>query len=245
MKHPLVLAIDGPAGSGKTTSAREAARRLGFAYLDSGALYRAIAFAAVERGIDTEDASAVRALTEGLAIRPELSADRFHVFLGEEDLSEKIRDPIVTAVASKIAVYPSVRSAVVAWLRELADAGPAVVEGRDIGSVVFPDATLKVYLTARVSVRVDRRARELRRRGLPVDRGEVARGIVERDRRDAERRIAPLTRVDTAIEIDTTDLDPDDQVSRILDAWADRVPPRIRFGYRLHQILIRFFARLF
>lgn len=244
MKRHPVLAIDGPAGTGKTTSACEAARRLGFTYIDSGALYRAIAFAGVERGIaDAGSAELSRLLTD-LPVRARLSAERFRVYLGDHEITDDLRSPEVSSLASKIAVREDVRDRVGVWLRELACQGPAVIEGRDIGTAVFPDAELKIFLTASLPERARRRTLELAAKGSALSEQEVARQIAERDDRDSGRAVAPLRQAPDAVVIDTTDIEIEEQVQRILDAWGARVTPRVRWTYAIEQVLIRFGVRL-
>jgi CMP/dCMP kinase len=242
-RHPI-LAIDGPAGTGKTTSASEVARRLGFTYIDSGALYRAIAIAAIERGVHDPEFTGLSSLLAHLPVRASLSAERFRVHLGEREITDGLRSPQVSSLASKIAVRADVRDRVGVWLRELARQGPAVIEGRDIGTAVFPDAELKVFLTASLDERARRRALELRAKGTPVSEEEVGRQIAERDERDSGRAVAPLRKAPDAVVIDTTETDIDGQVRRILEAWDSKVPARIRPAYAFEQFVFRSTARL-
>ncbi len=244
MKRHPILAIDGPAGTGKTTSASEVARRLGFTYIDSGALYRAIAVAAIERGIVDADSPEWGALLADLPVRARLSAERFRVYLGEREITGELRSPEVSSLASKIAIRSDVRGRVGTWLRELARQGPAVIEGRDIGTAVFPDAEMKVFLTASLTERARRRALELAAKGLPSSEDDVARQIAERDSRDAGRAVAPLRQAPEAVAIDTTETDIDGQVRKILVAWDERVAPRIRIPYAFEQFLFRSIARV-
>lgn len=239
MKRHPVLAIDGPAGTGKTTSAREVARRLGFAYIDSGALYRAIALAAQRAGIDSEEDASIAAILADLPVRATLTQRAFRVTIGDEDVTEQLRNPDVSRLSSRLAVRSDVRGRVVAWLRELAAIGPAVVEGRDIGTAVFPDADLKIFLTASLGVRAKRRALEFAERGVEVSEEEVAREFLERDDRDSGRAIAPLRRAEDAVDVDTSDTDVQGQVSRIIDAWGARAKSRRRAGYAFDQALAR------
>jgi CMP/dCMP kinase len=242
-RHPI-LAIDGPAGTGKTTSACEAARRLGFTYIDSGALYRAIAYAGVERGIADAESEGLTLLLKDLPVRARLSAERFRVYLGDREITDALRSPEVSSLASKIAVREDVRGRVGVWLRELARQGPAVIEGRDIGTAVFPDAELKIFLTASLPERARRRTLELAAKGSVLCEQEVARQIAERDDRDSGRAVAPLLQAPDAVVIDTTEIDIEEQVQRILDAWDARVKPRVSRFYAFEQTTIRFAARL-
>ena len=244
MKRQAVLAIDGGAGTGKTTTACEVARRLGFAYIDSGALYRAIGLAARTAGLAGSDDSAIAALLDHLPVRVEMRGESLRVFLGESEVKEELRDPDVTTLASKLAVRPDVRARVVAWLNELVRMRPAVVEGRDIGTSVFPDAELKIFLTASLPVRARRRQIDLSRQGIVICEEEVARQLAERDQRDSERALAPLVRAPDAVLLDTTGTDIEGQVEQILGEWGRRVGPRRRRRYAADQWIIRTGARV-
>jgi cytidylate kinase len=202
----MVIAIDGPAGAGKSTVAKGVAGALGFTYLDSGAMYRAVALAALERGIDLDDGERLGELAWDLGI----DFERDTIRLDGKPVEGGIRSPEVTIAASRVSVHPQVRQAMVKRQRELIASGDYVAEGRDIGTVVSPDSPLRVFLTADETERARRRAGDT---GEPVD--EVKRAIAERDRRDQERADSPLRRADGSIEIDTTDLTPDEVVERI------------------------------
>ena len=193
----MLVAIDGPAGAGKSTVARAVARALGFTYLDTGAMYRAAALAST-RGADP--AGDLR-----------IEFDDGRVLLDGEDVSEAIRTPEVSQAASQVAARPEVREAMVRRQRALFDRADWVAEGRDIGTVVAPDAAVKVYLTASPEERARRRADEL---GLDVDR--VLADQRDRDRRDSEREVSPLRRADDAVELDSTQLSIDEVVDRIV-----------------------------
>jgi CMP/dCMP kinase len=209
----MVIAIDGPAGAGKSTVARGVAAALGATYLDSGAMYRAIALAATRRGLDPDDGAAVTALAREAAIEFEGGA----VLLDGEDVSAEIRTPEVTAAASRVSAHPGVRTALVARQRQLIAAGPYVAEGRDIGTVVSPDSPLKIFLSASDEERARRRAEQT---GEPVD--QVLAAQRERDRRDREREHGALMAADDAVELDTTGLRADDVVARIVELARER-----------------------
>ena len=208
-----MIAIDGPAGAGKSTVAKGVARALGFTYLDSGAMYRAVALAALERGIDPDDGVRLRELAWGLEIDFEGDSIR----LDGKPVEGRIRSPEVTVAASRVSVHPQVRQAMVKRQRELIASGDYVAEGRDIGTVVSPDSPLKVFLTADEQERARRRAADS---GEPVD--DVREAIEDRDRRDQERADSPLRRAPGAVRIDTTDLTPDRVVEEIAKLARER-----------------------
>jgi cytidylate kinase len=209
----MVIAIDGPAGAGKSTVARGVARALGFTYLDSGAMYRAVALAAIERGIDPDDGDRLGEMAWGLAI----DFDGDTVRLDGKPVEGRIRSPEVTIAASKVSVHPQVRQAMVKRQRELIAAGNYVAEGRDIGTVVSPNSPLKVFLTAAEGERARRRAADS---GESV--GEVQEAMRDRDRRDQERADSPLRVAEDSVSIDTTDLSPDEVVERIAELARER-----------------------
>ncbi len=211
----LIIAIDGPAGSGKSTTARRVAARLGYLYLDTGAMYRAATLQVLRLGIDPADAGAVAAAVEACTIALEPSADGVRVFLDGEDVSDEIRTPEVTRHASAVSEVPRVRDVLVAAQRRMGRQGGVVLEGRDIGTVVFPEADLKIYLDAEVRIRAERRQAELAARGTPVDVAAVERDIVRRDAHDAGREHSPLRRAEDAIVVDTTRLSIEEQVAEV------------------------------
>jgi cytidylate kinase len=212
------VAIDGPAGAGKSTVARSLAEHLGWTYVDTGAMYRAVALAALEAGIDLEDEDAVARLAEELLL--ELTSGRW--ILDGRDVSDAIRGPEIARAASVVARNPGVRRALVARQRETASRRDVVMEGRDIGSVVLPDADVKVFLTATLDVRAHRRDQER----APDDSTTLAgvrRALELRDEADASRPISPLVPASGSIEIDTTDLSIDEVVDRIAALVAARL----------------------
>jgi cytidylate kinase len=209
----MVIAIDGPAGAGKSTVARAVAAELGFTYLDSGAMYRCVALAAAEAGVDVEDGAALGTLAAGL----EIGVDGERVLLGERDVTAAIRTPEVTAAASRVSVHPAVREAMVARQRQLIAAGDYVAEGRDIGTVVSPEAPLKVYLTASDEERARRRAAE-----TGEDFETVLDAQRRRDSRDRNRRHGALRPAADAIELDTTGLALEAVVGRVVALARER-----------------------
>jgi cytidylate kinase len=213
----MIVAIDGPAGSGKSTVAREVARRLGFTYLDSGAMYRAVTLGALDDGADLADGPALGALARRLDIQlRRRDDDNAQVSVDGVDVSDAIREPRVTGASSAVAAHPEVRAALLEKQRALIAAGDYVVEGRDIGTVVAPDAPVKAFLTADPDERARRRAAELERRGRSIDHAEVRAAIEQRDTLDSTRSAAPLRCADDAELIDTTGLDAGQVVERIL-----------------------------
>jgi cytidylate kinase len=212
----LVVAIDGPAGAGKTTTARAVAARLGYRYLDTGALYRVLALAVLRAGPEDSTGPAAVAVCRAARVRPEWSGGGMRVYLGDEDVSGAIRSPEVTRLVSPLSALPEVRALLVALQREAGKEGGVVVEGRDIGSVVFPGARVKVFLTADLAERARRRRAELEAAGVAAGEEEIRRSLEERDRRDSGRKVAPLVRAPGAVEIDTTGLTVEEQVDRIV-----------------------------
>jgi cytidylate kinase len=218
--HPFVVAIDGPAGAGKSTAAKALASRLGFAFLDTGAIYRTVALMARRRGLDWSDGQALGALAERLDVRfvPEGGVNR--VIADGEDVSTAIRTPEMSDGASRVSALPPVRAALLALQRRLASAGNLVAEGRDMGTVVFPDAGAKFFLTATAAERARRRAAELAASGRPTPIEVVLADIEERDDRDRNRAVSPLRKADDAIEIDSEGMNADQVVERMLGVIA-------------------------
>jgi CMP/dCMP kinase len=209
----MLIAIDGPAGAGKTTVARALARRLGITYLDSGAMYRSIALAALRRGVDLDAAEELGELAHGAVI--ELDGERIR--LDGEDVSEAIRTPEVTAAASRVSVHPEVREAMVERQRSLIATESHVAEGRDIGTVVSPDAPLKVFLTASDDERARRRAAETGER-----QRDVLLALADRDTRDRSREHGALRAAPDAVVVDTTGREVDEVVAQIVDLATER-----------------------
>jgi cytidylate kinase len=209
----MVIAIDGPAGAGKSTVARAVAAELGFTYLDSGAMYRCVALAALEAGVGADDAAALGPLAAGL----EIGFDGRRVLLGGRDVSDAIRTPEVSADASRVSVHPAVREALVARQRRLIATGRYVAEGRDIGTVVSPDAPLKVFLTASGEERARRRAAET---GEDIETVLAAQQV--RDARDTAREHGALRAAEDAVPLDTTGLSLEEVVSRVVALARER-----------------------
>ncbi len=217
-----VVAIDGPVGSGKSTVARSVAERLHFIYLDTGAMYRAVGLLASEAGLSLDDESAVVAVARSARLR--FDGDG-RLFAAERDLGDVIRSLEMGAAASRVSALPGVRRLLVEEQRRLAAGADVVMEGRDIGTNVFPGAAVKVFLTARPEVRAARRYAELLASGQDVDEAEVLAALVERDRRDSERTVAPLRRAPDAIEVDTSCLTFDEVVDTVVAIVRATVAP--------------------
>lgn len=230
---PVRVAIDGPAGSGKSTAARRLAVRLGLSYIDTGAMYRAVAWLAMKRGIPFDDERGLAALADSLEFRfprdtsnPSPDA-RPRVVVNGEDLTAQIRRPEVAEAASRVSTLDGVRKSLVAQQRRLGQAGDVVLDGRDIGTVVFPEAEVKFFVTAPFEVRVARRAAELVEQGNVVDRIWLAGDMATRDERDRTRAHSPLVQAPDAILLDTGPLTIDQVVDRIAETVA-----RVRAGGR-------------
>jgi cytidylate kinase len=208
----LVVAIDGPSGSGKSTVARRVAARLGYLYLDTGAMYRGVGVLAAEAGVSPDDEAGVVAVAQKARLRFD-GGGRLQA--GERDLSEAIRTLEAGELASRVSALPGVRRLLVEQQRALARDRGVVMEGRDIGTNVFPEAAAKVFLTAEAAVRAERRLRELRAAGGDVTYEEVLANVLERDRRDEERAVAPLRRAQDAVEVDTTALSLEEVVAAV------------------------------
>lgn len=208
-RERAIVAIDGPAGAGKSTAAKLLAKRLGYVLIDTGALYRAVALAAKEQGVDWDDGDALGALAGSLDLRfGVVEGDaRPPLFVDGEDRSDDIRRPDISQGASRVSAHPSVRAALLGVQRRMGEQGGVVLEGRDIGTVVFPNADVKVFLTASNDARARRRYDELVETGGEADLDEVRREMEIRDARDSSREVAPLKPADDAVLLDSTALD--------------------------------------
>jgi CMP/dCMP kinase len=211
----LIIAIDGPVGSGKSTLARRVAELMGYVYIDTGAMYRALALKAVRRGLGLDREGDLETLARGTRIDLKALDGTQQVFLDGEEVTTAIRTPEVSQAASKIAVVSGVRRVLVAEQRRAGQRGGVVMEGRDIGSVVFPDADLKIFLTASPEVRTDRRYHEHQQKGDSIDRARTLDEIHERDQRDRERSTSPLVRAPDAVVVDSTAMEAE-EVARLV-----------------------------
>jgi cytidylate kinase len=211
----LTIAIDGPAGAGKSTAAKRLARRLGYTLLDTGAIYRAVALVARERGVDWSDGPRCADVAQSLTISFAFDGERNRAYLAGRDVSDAIRQPEINEGASRVSALPEVRAALLDLQRRLAEGGGVVAEGRDVGTVVFPNADVKVFLTASAEARARRRFEEDRAKGLPVVYEQVLEEQIARDQRDSGRATAPLKQAADAVLIDSSTLSIDEVVERI------------------------------
>ncbi len=216
MEHIMRIALDGPSGSGKSTVAKRLSKELNILYLDTGAMYRATALKALSLGIDTFDIGGVSSFVGNLDLEIKYIDGTQHTFLDGEDVSEKIREPHVSMAASNISSLKCVRLKMVEMQRKIAASMSCVLDGRDIGSFVLPDADYKFYITASVDVRTERRYAELVAKGHGVDKDLLKKEIEQRDFNDKNRDFAPLVKADDAVLIDTSDMTVDEVVSKIL-----------------------------
>ena len=211
-----VLAIDGPAGSGKSTTARILAARLGYQYLDTGAMYRALTWFAIQNGVAPSDGAKLAVLARSVEIVFETREDINHVSINGREVTDEIRSPMVTELVSEVSAHPGVRQAMVEKQREIGARGEIVAEGRDTTTVVFPDADVKVYLDSNVTTRAQRRLIDMARLGVSTTLQEQVAEIERRDKLDSERKHSPLTKARDAYLVDTTNTTIEEQVERVL-----------------------------
>ena len=203
----FAVAIDGPSGAGKSSLARRCAQELGFLYVDTGAIYRTVGLAALCRGVDRKDEAQVAAILPELDIALRYEDGEQRMFLNGEDVSREIRLPEISLCASDVSAHAAVRDYLMETQRRLAREHRVIMDGRDIGTVVLPDAPLKIYLTASAEARAERRMKELAAKGVEQSFEEVLREIVQRDEQDMNREVAPLRRAENAVLVDTTEID--------------------------------------
>lgn len=213
----IVIAIDGPAASGKSTTARLVAHGLGYLHLDTGAMYRAITLRVLEEKIPLNDVESIQALAERTEIRLERSNDTNRVYVDGRDVTLYIRSSEVTKSVSIVSSYQPVRNLLVREQRQIAEEGGVVLEGRDIGTVVLPNADLKIFMLANVAERAARRRKELELTGIVVDQHSLEREIVERDTKDSTREVSPLRKAADAVELDTSNMSIEEQVQFVIE----------------------------
>lgn len=219
-KKGIIIAIDGPTASGKSTTAKLVANKLGFLHLNTGAMYRAIALCAKEQQCSNDDVDKLHKILD----ETELSFDaNGNILLSGRNVSKEVRLPEIATLASELSTIPEVREKLVARQKEIGSGGAVVLEGRDIGTVVFPDAELKIFLVADPNIRAARRVDEMLELGADISLEEMKRQLAERDRRDRERTLSPLTKADDAIELDTTNLTIESQVEKVVELARQRM----------------------
>lgn len=216
MEKKIIIAIDGPAGSGKSTTAREVAAKLGYIYIDTGAMYRAAALAFKRMDLDFTDDD-FRKLMDSISIELKQGEDGQKTFLNGEDVSFEIRTPEITKLVSPVSAHPIVREKLVEIQRQIGNEGGVVMDGRDIGTVVFPNAPLKIYMVATPEARAERRTKELREKNIEVDFEKIKNDLIARDKYDSTRKHSPLRKADDAVEIDTSKLSIEQQTEKVVE----------------------------
>ncbi len=224
MNGHYAIAIDGPSGAGKSSLARDCAAAFGFLYVDTGAIYRTVGLAAYRRDLDRRDESAVAALLPELDIRMSYNAEgEQRMFLNGEDVSEAIRAPEISICASDVSALPAVRAFLLEMQRRMARENSVIMDGRDIGTVVLPEAELKIFLTASAEARAERRVKQLEEKGLTCDYEEVLRDIRYRDEQDSHRAAAPLRAAEDAVLVDTTAFDRNESFALLCSLIRERL----------------------
>jgi cytidylate kinase len=216
MSNKIVIAIDGPAGSGKSTAAKNLAYKLGITYLDTGAMYRAITFLALRSGV-VDDKFAVIEIARNVKLRLSYEEGKTRVFVNDEEVSEQIRSAEVNSKVSEVSTIPEVRTEMVKIQKSIGDHGSLVAEGRDVTTVVFPDADIKIYLTASIEERAKRRFKEFQEKNAEITIDEVKANLEKRDKIDSGREISPLRKADDAIEFNNTGLTPEEDLKYLLE----------------------------
>lgn len=222
MKHNISIAIDGPAASGKSTTAREVARRLGYIYIDTGAMYRAITRAALDAGVDMNDADALERVARSSKITLEIKEGQQHTFLNGRDVSGEIRTPEIDRNITPVATHPGVRRIMVEQQRQLAQNGGVVMDGRDIGTVVLPGAELKIFMEASIEARARRRLKEQTNGDSSLTLESIKADLARRDHADSTRADGPLKKAPDAIVIDTSHMSIEEQVAKIVQLARER-----------------------
>lgn len=223
MDMSINVAIDGPAGAGKSTISRQAAKELGFIYVDTGALYRAVGLNALRKGIDTQDAEAVAESVENISVELKYENGEQAVFLNGENVSAFIRTPEASMAASRVSAVPRVREFLFGLQQEIAAKNDCVMDGRDIGTVVLPNAQVKIFLTASAEARAQRRYKELIEKGEQVEYENVLAEMKQRDYNDSHRAVAPLKAADDAVTVDTTSLSLEESIEKIKNVIKEKL----------------------
>ncbi|BAT71653.1 cytidylate kinase [Thermosulfidibacter takaii ABI70S6] len=221
----MIIAIDGPAGSGKSTVSKLVAQKLGATYLDTGAIYRALGYLALKKGVSLDDEDSLEKLARAMKLEMYTTEEGQKVLLEGEDISKRIRTEEIGMAASKVSRHPKVRAALLDLQRSFAQKGSVVAEGRDTGTVVFPNADIKIFLTASPEVRARRRYLELKEKGIKADYDDILESVLQRDKQDSSRSVAPLRPAEDAVIIDTSDLSIEEVVNSILklvDEWKEK-----------------------
>lgn len=219
----MQIAIDGPSGAGKSSAAKAVAARLGIVYVDTGALYRTVGYYVRERGVKKEDVAGIVACLPHIAIEVRYENGAQHVYLNGEDLGDRIRQPEISMYASAVSAVPAVRAFLLDTQRDIARKNHVIMDGRDIGTVILPDADVKIFLTASNEARARRRTAELAEKGIKADYADVLREMNERDANDRNREIAPAVAAPDATVLDNSDLDMEETVEAILDLVKRKV----------------------
>jgi cytidylate kinase len=219
----MIVTLDGPAASGKSTTARLVAKKMNWLYLDTGAMYRAMAVKALDKGIPLDDPEHIGAIAERTKMTLKSSEQGTRVFLDGEEVTHRIRTPEVDRAVGPVCEVPKVREVLVALQREIGEQGSLVAEGRDMGTVVFPNADLKFYVVASIEARAQRRQKDMERQGITVSLEELSREIERRDKRDSGRAASPLKPAEDAELLDTSDMTIDEQVERIVQKIHQKI----------------------
>ena len=220
----ISVAIDGPSGAGKSTLARALAEKLGYIYVDTGALYRTVALAVLRDGKNPKDAGDVQTVLENVAVSLGYAEGEQRVFLGGEDVSEAIREEKVSMAASDVSAHPPVRAFLLETQRKMARESNVIMDGRDIGTVVLPQAQVKIFLTASVEKRAMRRCKQLQDKGMPADIEIIRKDVEARDYNDTHREIAPLKQAEDAVLVDTSELDFDQSLQQLEAIILEKSP---------------------
>ena len=213
----MQIAIDGPSGAGKSTIAKAVAARMGIVYVDTGALYRTVGYYVRSQGITREDKAGIEACLQHIKIEVRYENGAQHVYLNGEDLGDKIREPEISMYASAVSAVPAVRAFLLDTQRDIAARNSVIMDGRDIGTVILPNAEVKIFMFASVQARAKRRTRELSEKGIDAKYADVLREMEERDRNDREREVAPAVAAEDAILLDNSEMTPEENVQAVLE----------------------------